>query len=235
MFRIFMVAITFQMACWGNFVVSQRVINPCEKVSGWRASVCQFSKAHLIHFAWGYEHSIRDYQLAMKLASEEGIQVDEEVLFAASLLHDLGGFPPFEKEGADHAIRSTQVIEPILKESGFPLEKSDAVKMAIITHSYYDPNPPQSAEAVVLHDADTLDFLGAISMVRILSIAGKEKGIPDPKSAINLLTKFQGDLTSKLYGGTFTKEIGRTRAAELKHFLQLVEEETFSLGTQLRH
>lgn len=216
-----------------SFVISGSsfgVVNPCENVTGWREALCSFAKTHLVHFAWGYEHGIRDYLLSMKLAQEDGLKVDEEVLFAAGLLHDLGGFPPYEKEGIDHALRSTQVIDPVLKAAGFPMEKSDAVKKAILTHSYYDPTPPQTPEAIALHDADTLDFLGVISVARLLSVAGKEKGIMDPRAALKLLAKFQSDLTSKLYGGSYTKELGKKRAAELKSFLQLITEETFSLG-----
>lgn len=204
--------------------------NPCESSTGWRESICAFAKTHLVHYAWGYEHGIRDFLLSMKLAAEDEKNVDEDVLFAAGLLHDIGGFPPYEKEGVDHAVRSTQVIDPILEAAGFPMAKIDAVKKTILTHSYYGPTPPETSEAIALHDADALDFLGAISLARILSIAGKEKGITDPNAAIKLLTKLQNDLPSKLYGGPFTKNLGKKRSEELKIFLQLIKDETFSLG-----
>lgn len=204
--------------------------NPCETATGWREAVCIFAKKNLVHFAWGYEHGIRDYLLSVKLAQEDAAKVDDDVLFAAGLLHDIGGFPPYEKEGVDHAVRSAEVIEPVLRAAGFPMEKTDAVKKAILTHSYYHPTPPETPEAVALHDADVLDFLGAISIARILSVAGKEKGIADPKAAIKLLAKFQADLPSKLYGGAFTRNLGKKRADELKHFLQLINDETFFMG-----
>lgn len=209
--------------------------NPCESVSGWRDSLCAFAKKNLVHFAWGYEHGIRDYLLAMKLAEEEGVKVDEEVLFAAGLLHDMGGFAPYEKEGVDHAVRSTQVIDPVLKDAGFPMEKAEAVKKAIITHSYYDPTPPETPEAIVLHDADTLDFLGAISFARLVSIAGHEQGFKSPSDSMKYLTRFQKDLPGKLYGGKFTRELGQKRASELKNFLELIDVETFSLGLPHHH
>jgi HD superfamily phosphodiesterase len=207
--------------------------SPCAGVKGWRDAICKFARAHLVHFAWGYEHGIRDYQLAMKLAREEGVKVDEEVLFAAGLLHDMGGFPPYEKQGVDHAVRTTQVIDPVLREAGFPMEKAEAVKKAVVTHSYYDPTPPQTPEAVVLHDADTLDFMGAISIARLIAISGKERGFPDPKSATRLLTKFQAELPGKLYGGAYTRELGHRRASEMRSFLDAIGEQTFGLGLPL--
>ncbi|MBI1862362.1 MAG: HD domain-containing protein [Deltaproteobacteria bacterium] len=208
-------------------------VSPCDSAMGWRESLCAFAKKNLVHFAWGYEHGIRDYQLALKLAQEEGVTVDEEVLFAAGLLHDIGGFAPYEKAGVDHALRSTQVVDPVLEASGFPMVKSNAVKRAILTHSYYDPARPETPEAIALHDADTLDFLGAISIARLLAIAGRERGLSDPKTVIKLLTQFQKDLPGKLYGGVATKELGRRRSEELGSFLRLLDEETFSLGLPL--
>ena len=95
--RVFFLAISLTIASSGTSFGSQGVTNPCEKVAGWREALCTFSKTHLVHFAWGYEHGIRDYLLSMKLAQEDGLKVDEEVLFAAGLLHDMGGFPPYEQ------------------------------------------------------------------------------------------------------------------------------------------
>lgn len=204
--------------------------NPCDGVTGWKQELCTFSQTKLVHFAWGYEHSVRDYLLAMQLAKGDGVTVDAEVLFAAAMLHDMGGFAPFEKAGVDHAVRSAELVEPILQAAGFPMGKVEGVKQAILTHSYYETVMPSTPEAIVLHDADTLDFLGAISAARLLSISGKEAFVPDPKKAIAVLTGFQADLPAKLHGGTFTQALGRQRAAELKTFLNLIQEETFTLG-----
>lgn len=207
--------------------------NPCDQQTGWRQAVCAFAKSNLVHFAWGYEHGIRDYQLAMQIAQAEGVSADEEVLFAAGLLHDMGGFVPYEKEGVDHALRSTQVVESILGPAGFPMEKLEAVKQAILTHSYYEKAKPQTPEAVLLHDADTLDFMGAIGVARLLAVAGKEKGLDDPKTSVALLTKFAKDLRGKIYGGIFSQKLAEERTQEMKVFLKAVEVETFELGLPL--
>ena len=46
-------------------------------------------------------------------------------------------FAPFDKEGVDHAVRSVEVVEPLLKDWGFPSSKFDQVKEMILTHTYY--------------------------------------------------------------------------------------------------
>lgn len=205
--------------------------NPCENVQGWRQAVCAFGKAKLSHFAWGYEHGIRDYQLAMKIAETEDIVVDEEVLFAAGMLHDMGGFAPYEKQGVDHALRSTEVVHEVLEPAGFPMAKLEAVKQAILTHSYYEKLKPQTKEAILLHDADTLDFMGTIGIARLLSLSGSD--FPDPKSALGLITKFHSELRSKIYGGLFSQQLADMRVAEMAAFIKSIQEQTFSLGLPL--
>jgi uncharacterized protein len=209
--------------------------NPCAGVDGWKAALCDFAKTKLMHSAWGYEHSLRDYTLAMELARAEGIVVDEEVIFAAAMLHDMGGFAPYAQPGVDHALRSTQVADSILAPSGFPMAKADSVKAAILNHSYYDPERPTSPEGIVLHDADGLDFLGGVSAMRILSIAGKEKFIPDVASAIKLLYTLKSDVPSAIYGGTPTRNMLRQRVKELADFLGSVERETYGFGIPATH
>jgi uncharacterized protein len=209
---------------------ADEVSDPCKDASNWRQSVCNFAKKNLKHAAWGYEHGVRDYQLAISIAKKEKIAIDDDVLFAAGLLHDMGGFPPYEKDGVDHALRSTEVVGPVLEDAGFPMSKLELVKKAILTHSYYETKVPETPEATLLHDADTLDFMGAISVARLLSIVGKEKVTETPQAAFKVLRKFQKDLREKLYGGEFTKQLGKERAQEMGSFLDTIEKETFGLG-----
>lgn len=206
-----------------------RNTDPCAGVSGWRDSLCSFSKNNLKHPAWGFAHSKRDYLVASELARNEGLTVDDDVLFAAGMLHDMGGFAPYAVEGVDHALRSTQVVDSILKPAGFPMEKSEAVKKAIITHSYYCPDRPETPEALVFHDADTLDFMGDIGVMRIFSIVGDESGFPNVLSAFKFLREFEASLFDKIYGGAYAKAEARKRMGELSGFLKTLDAESFGL------
>jgi uncharacterized protein len=164
----------------------------------------------------------------MALARAENVPVDEEVVFAAAMLHDMGGFAPYALAGVDHAVRSTQVADQVLKPSGFPMDKAAAVKTAILNHSYYDPTVPASAEGIVLHDADGLDFLGSVSAMRILAIVGKE--MPDVGSALTLLSTLTKQVPLTMYGGDYTKALLEQRGDELKQFLAQVKGETYGFG-----
>lgn len=204
--------------------------HPCESTTGWRESVCAFAKKNLVHTAWGYEHGMRDYQLALEIATQEKINVDDDVLFAAGLLHDMGGFAPYEKAGVDHALRSTEVVGPVLEGAGFPMAKLEYVKKAILTHSYYETKKPETREAILLHDADTLDFMGSIGVARLLSLVGKEKGFETPTASFKILRQFQKTLSAKLYGGEYTKEMGKNRVAEMGSFLDAIDKQTYGVN-----
>lgn len=213
-----------------SYAASRPPTSPCDNVQGWREQLCSFAKKNLVHSAWGYEHGLRDYTLAMDLATTENISVDEEVVFAAALLHDMGGFPPYEKEGVDHALRSTQVVDPVLEAAGFPMSKSELVKKAILNHSYYDPTRPATTEGIVLHDADTLDFMGAMGIARLLSVVGREKGLKEMRTVVKVLGSFQNSLTTKLYGGAYTKKMGTERAEEMGVFLGQLKKQSYEFG-----
>lgn len=203
--------------------------DPCEAAKGWREAVCSFAKTNLQHSAWGFEHGKRDYLLASKLAQEDKRSVDDDVLFAAAMLHDMGAFAPYEIEGVDHAVRSAQVLETVLVPAGFEKSKLENVKKAVLTHSYYATEPPQTNEAIVLHDADTLDFLGHIGAARIFSVVGREKSFPDLLSAFKLLKHFEATLSSKIVGGEFSQELATTRTMQLTMTLKALEGASFGL------
>jgi hypothetical protein len=140
----------------------------------WRAAVRQFAAEHFKNPAWGYSHSVRDYALARELAASDHVALDDDILFAAAYLHDMAAFKPWENEKLDHSDVGATTIDVALKGTDFPMEKIDAVRAAIRTHMYY--RDPVGPEAVYLHDADALDWLGAIGVARLFALVDPEGG-----------------------------------------------------------
>ena len=175
------------------------------------------------HPAWGWQHSERDYRLAVEVAQGDHLTVDTDVLFAAALLHDMAAFAPYEKKGMEHGDRAAETSEAVLRDAGFPMAKYPAVQAAERGHMYYS-NAGTVPEAIALHDADSLDFLGAIGAVRILALTGEDK--PDATRAIKTLRGFVKDIPPKLITAT-AKRMGAERAAELTRLLDQVQAQTY--------
>ena len=152
-----------------------------DTASGWRAGLEAFAKAHFRHPAWGWQHSRRDYNVARDLAREDGVKIDDDVLFAAAYIHDIAGFAPWEDKDLshDHSDVGAAKLGEVLTGLGFPAAKIDAVREATRTHMFY--RKATLPEAVYLHDADALDWLGAIGVARF--IATVEHGNPPPEKA----------------------------------------------------
>lgn len=151
----------------------------------WRATVSELAQKTLKNPAWGYSHSQRNYALAAKLARQDGVKLDDDVMFAAAYLHDIAAFPGYAKEGVDHADRAAELVGPILTDAGFPAAKIDAVKAAITTHMYF--RDPKAAEARYLHDADALDWLGAIGIARVTALVDPNGGKPAGPDVVKML------------------------------------------------
>jgi uncharacterized protein len=115
----------------------------------------------------GFGHVARVLELACRFA--EGYSgVDYEVLQLAALLHDVGRVSGVE----NHAARSAQVARALLKLAGYPEDRIERVVEAIVSHSYSHGRRAESLEARILSDADKVDALGAIGLVRVFMYSG---------------------------------------------------------------
>jgi len=123
-----------------------------------------------------FSHQPRLYQLATRLA--EGQPFDDDVLFAAAWMHDLGvfiGHRPEEPAALatwDNVAYAVREAPPVLKRLGFTVEKIPAVTEVIRTH--LPSKKPTTFEGVLLRDADILEQLGAIAILRTVSKIGRD-------------------------------------------------------------
>jgi len=123
-----------------------------------------------------FSHQSRLYRLAGRLA--EGQAYDDDVLYAAAWMHDLGVFighrpeEPTALAAWDHVAYAVREVPPILKRCGFPEDKIPAVVEAIRTH--LPSGQPTTFEGRLLRDADLLEQLGAIAVLRTVSKVGRD-------------------------------------------------------------
>lgn len=117
----------------------------------------------------GFGHIERVYRLCEQIGLAEG--ADMEILLTAALLHDAQGSHPGAGARDDHHIRSAKFARNLLTKMGWSESRILAVQACIIAHRYRKDDVPQSLEAKVLFDADKLDVVGAIGVVRALAYA----------------------------------------------------------------
>jgi uncharacterized protein len=189
----------------------------------WKVTIYELARSKFHHPAWGWQHSERNYRIALELAQGDGLRVDTDVLFAAAFLHDMAAFMPCKDEKLEHGVCAAEQSGAILRAAGFPMEKLPAVQAAERGHMYYS-DPGTQPEAIVLHDADSLDFLGAIGAARMISLTGE--GAESFARAVKTLRSFLRDIPPKLITKT-AKRMGTERAAELERFLDALDAQTF--------
>jgi HD superfamily phosphodiesterase len=198
---------------------------PVQTGTDWHSTVRQFAKEHFKNPAWGFSHCERDYALARSLAASDHVVLNDDVLFAAAYLHDIAAFQPWGtgSEPPDHSDLGADAVGSILEGTGFPMRKLDAVRAAIRTHMYY--RDPVAPEAVYLHDADALDWLGAIGVERILALVDPNGGDPDGPKAVKMLE----DNLEKVPGRVVSpagRKLVEPRRRELQAFLEELKRES---------
>lgn len=196
--------------------------------SDWHATVRDLAAKHFKNPAWGYSHCMRDYALARELAAADHVTLDDDVLFAAAFLHDMAAFPAWEKEKVDHSDVAAGIVDTVLKDTGFPMAKIDAVRGAIRTHMYY--RDPVGPEALYLHDADALDWLGAIGMARIFGLVDPNGGNPDGPKAVKMLEDNLKNVPARVLSPAGRAKVP-PRKAELEGFLEDLRRESANLRT----
>jgi uncharacterized protein len=136
-------------------------------------------------------------------------------------LHDWGAYAHWAQEGVDHALRSTQVAQTFMTEKGYPADLRAAVLECIEFH--HKGAPDKRIETLLLRDADILDLLGVVGIVRdFCRVPGNFR------QGYENIQKRKQQLTGAVY---FEKawEIAEKRITEMETFLAAFENETFGL------
>lgn len=115
------------------------------------------------------QHIARVYQWALRLSSEGG--ADADLAGAMALVHDLAFVP---KDSPDRALggeRSAQLAGAVLSAAGYATDDVTAIAEAVRTSSWSRGLAPTNALGVILQDADRLDAIGAVGLLRTVACA----------------------------------------------------------------
>lgn len=147
-----------------------------------------------------FSHQPRLYAIACELG--EGQAYDDDIVFAAAWLHDLGVFVGHRPEDPaalaawDCVAYSMAKTPEILQRFGFPADKIPAVVEAIRTHQPHFS--PASPEGIILRDADILEQLGAVAILRTVCKIGRDTRFQTFPDALRALQKNVDTLYAQL-------------------------------------
>ena len=173
-----------------------------------------------------FGHQPRLYALACRIGEAE--DYDDDVVFAASWLHDLGVFighrpeDPVLLKAWDHVAYTTSMAPDLLLGMGFPAGKIPAVLEVIRTHQPHDA--PHSIEGVLVRDADILEQLGAVGILRTASKLGSDNRFTLFTDAQRSLTRALEELPAKIRLES-TRRLAEPRVLLLRQFLEALTRE----------
>jgi len=95
----------------------------------WRAHVTAFTDKLYGHV--DDTHNQRNYFWAKKLAAADHVALDDDVIFAAAMLHDVGSMEGWEVKDQEHGDTAAAKLDQMLTGTDFPLAKMERVREAM--------------------------------------------------------------------------------------------------------
>ncbi len=196
----------------------------------WRAAIAGFIEREAKP-PEKFGHQPRLYALTQKIGAD--LNYDDDVVYAAAWLHDLGvftGHRPEDRaalEAWDMIAYAVHVLPPLLLGFGFPPAKIEAVLDCIRTHQ--PQFQPMSIEAMILRDADILEQLGAMGILRTVCKVGRDTRFHTFTDAVQSLERALNTLPSQIKLDP-AKALAAPRIEAMRHWLQAVHAEA---GTEL--
>ncbi len=171
---------------------------------------------------WAVAHAKRLIQLVEQISGDQ--PYDARVMELAAYMHDWGAFPKYIQKDVEHAICSRQVVEEeILPHLPLTADQKAILLESIELHDYRDMRPTKSNEALLLREADMLEFLGMIGMAREFARGPK-----------NVETCYKRILSRRsVIQGRFTlpraQRIAQARLERMETSLRWLDEESFGV------
>jgi uncharacterized protein len=190
-------------------------------------------------------HAFRVLFNSLHIMEAEG--GDPWVIFPAALLHDIVNIPKDDPSSSTSADLSAEAVYSHLKNLPiFPKKKLRAVRTATSEHSFSKGIKPETLESQIVQDADRLEALGSIGLIRTFTTVGKmETPLYHPADPF-LLSGRQPEAkqygldfiytrmldTAKNLNTTFAKKWASERLIPVRTFLTELQKELFLPGAR---
>ena len=183
-----------------------------------------------------WNHILRVKKLATQM--QRALKADEAILMPAVILHDMVNLPKNDPNSSLSSEKSSKEAYKLLKDCSFNNEEISRISIVIRQHSYSRGEIPSSLEAEILQDADRLDALGGIGVLRCASVAtalgslfyhesdpwGKKRDLNDRKFMLDHYTVKLFKLPETM-NTDWAKKEALKRVSFMKQFLVQIETE----------
>ena len=166
-----------------------------------------------------WDHTKRVLHLCHEIGQNKN--ADIFILTIASLFHDTGRELELKK-GIPHEVASSDIAREYLQKQGVSSEQISQITHCIESHRFSNDVEPRTIEAKILSDADKLDALGAIGVIRTV-----QHGLKLNRGINGFIAHFHEKLL-KLRDLMYTKtakEIAQRRHVFLEEFLEQLQNE----------
>jgi HD superfamily phosphodiesterase len=180
---------------------------------------------------WAVHHAQRLIQLVAIIG--EGLSYDADAIWIAAHMHDWGTLPQWSRSDVPHSLRSCQLAEEHLRRMKCPKPLMARVLEAIEYH--HGGAGERCVEAILLRDADALDGMGAIGVLREFAMVPTEVSgcysIPTGWGMRGAYERARMRLENnpRMLGLPKSRQIARRRAREMSAILKTFEQESFGL------
>jgi HD superfamily phosphodiesterase len=180
---------------------------------------------------WAIHHAHRLIRLVAIIG--EGRSYNADAIWIAAHMHDWGTFPHWSREDVSHSRRSCELAETHLRRMKCPKALMELVLEAIAYH--HGGAGEHSIEAILLSDADALDGMGTIGVLREFAMVPTEVdgcySVPTGWGMRGAYERARMRLENnpKMLHLPKSRQIARRRAREMGKLFESFEAESFGM------
>ena len=124
-----------------------------------------------------YSHVLAVAHYAIEIAKRIPEPVDPFVLICGALFHDIGRVGTLT--GRLHGLRGATIAEEYLRAIGIGHEIREQIVRIVVRHTETSMLPPETVAEKVVFDADDLDRLGLMGMLRGMMVGSADRSMED--------------------------------------------------------
>ena len=174
-----------------------------------------------------YSHIIAVTNYAIEIAKRIPDPVDPFVLICGALLHDIGRVGT--KTGRLHGLRGATITEEYLRAIGIEDEIREQIVRVVVRHTETSMLPPETIIEKVVFDADDLDRLGLMGMLRGMMVGDVDQSMEGIIE--NRLKKRKRDYQRLHFQAS--RELGRTLYEETLQLIDLIQHSLSQRSTDI--